>query len=355
MRIFAWEADPGTGYWRLRLPLGELAKAGHDVMVAPRMPPLVQHGDADVLVASRTANRGASKLFRQLCDEARMLCVYEADDDFFSVTEDNTGAHRFFVQQRVTGTVQVGLNRHATVEMDADVQADIRANLAAAHLVTVSTPHLAERVAEHTSSPIVVLPNRVPRWMTELTTPWHASVVVAHTGGPSHRRDVGECAKPLRAWLNRHGDVAEFAAYGLDWTDRVASPRGRTRHVRWQGDVPTYLRSLAGVDVGLAPLRDTVFARSKSPLKAMEFGAVGAPVIASDVGPYSGYVRHGETGFLCRTHRDWREALDALTDRDLRHRMGLAGQLQACEHLVEDHAHEWLDAYTAAMSGSVAA
>lgn len=358
-RIFAWSADPGTAEWRLRLPLGELAKRGHDVMIDDKMPPAVMHEDyADVVVASRTCMPAASGTFQRLAGEGRMLCVYETDDDAFTVTPDNRTAHKLFVQQRSTASVPIGLNHYAQVDVDVNTQANIEANLAAAHLVSTTNRHLAGRLAQRTDAPVVILPNRVPRWLTALPPPWErpaGRLVVGHTGGLSHVRDVGECAKPLRAWLQRLGEAAEFRSYGLDWTARVATNRSVTRHVPWQGSVPAYLRSLAGVDIGLAPLRDTEFSRSKSPLKAMEWGALGIPVVASNCGPYADYVRHGETGFLCSTHKEWREALDALTDPGLRHRMGLAGRLQACEHLVEDHAHEWLDAYTDAINERAAA
>lgn len=358
MRVFAWSSDRGTAYWRLQFPFAELARRGHDAMVSDRMPACVQRGEVDVLVASRTTMSAPSSTFQRLCREARMLCVYECDDDFMTVTPDNHGAYTLFTEERGRATAQVGLRQYATGEVNTNSQANIRANLAAAHLVTVSTDHLAGVVRQFTSAPVVVLPNRVPRWLTEVSAPWDRDfdgpLTVGHTGGASHVRDFGECARPLRAWLQRQGEAAEFHAIGYDSTARVASIRGRTRHTGWTTDVDAYLRSI-DFGVGLAPLRDTLFARSKSALKAMEYGALGIPVIASDVGPYSGYVRHGETGFLCSTARDWRDALDALLDPDLRHEMGLAGRLQACGHLIEDHAGEWLDAYESAMSGRVAA
>jgi glycosyltransferase involved in cell wall biosynthesis len=338
VRIFGWRADPGTAYWRLNLPLVELASQGHDCMVADVMPECVRHdAEVDVVVASRTAMPQASKAFQQMCREARMLMVYECDDDFFTVEPHNRVAYELFSRP--------------------DIAASIRANMAAAHLVTVSTEHLAERVAEHTSAPIVVLPNRVPRWLTELPAPepHDGRVSFGHTGGISHLRDFGEIVKPLRAFLQHQGDGAEFVAYGTDSTPRVASIRGRTRHADWTEDVRDYLRSLVGLDVGLAPLRDTVFNRSKSPLKPMEFGALGLPVIASPAGPYRDYVRDGSTGYLCRTAKDWSAALNELMSPWARAEMGAAGRAQARENLIEDHAHLWLDAYEGAMSGRVAA
>jgi hypothetical protein len=338
VRIFGWRADPGTAYWRLNLPLVELASQGHDCMTADQLPECVQHdAEADVFIASRTALAGPSSFFQQACREAKMLCVYETDDDFTTIDPSNRVAYELFSRP--------------------EVQASIRTNLAMAHLVTTSTDHLASVLGQFTSAPIVVLPNRVPRWLTELPMPGphDGRVSYGHTGGASHLRDFGEIVKPLRAFLQRHGDGTEFVAYGQDSTERVASIRGRTRHVPWSLDVPAYLRGLVGLDVGLAPLRSTVFNDSKSPLKAMEYGALGLPIIASDAGPYGGYVREGSTGRLCRTAKDWSAALNDLMSPWVRDEMGAAGRAQARENLIEDHAHLWLDAYEGAMSGKVAA
>lgn len=336
MIIFGWQADPGTGYWRLRLPLGELARCGHDVMVDETMPNCVRYdGAADVIVASRTATFGPSTLFQRLAREGRSLMVYEIDDDPFSITPDNAKAYRFF---------------------QGEVLDNIRANLACADLVTVSTAPLAEVVSAYTSAPVVVLPNRVPRWLTERPMPDQDTdrVIVGHTGGASHVRDIGECARPLRAWLQREGERAEFHAIGYDHTPRIATFRGRTRFTGWQPDPESYLRSI-DFHVGIAPLRDTPFNRSKSALKAMEYGALGIPVIASNVGPYAEYVAHTWTGLLCSTPADWRRALDRLAKPSMRRYLGSMAREQARKHLVEDHAGDWLAAYERAISGRVAA
>ena len=50
---------------------------------------------------------------------------------------------------------------------------------------------------------------------------------------------------------------------------------------------PARLASL-GLDVAVAPLVDHPFNRAKSNLKALEYGAVGLPVVASDLPPYRG-------------------------------------------------------------------
>jgi glycosyltransferase involved in cell wall biosynthesis len=349
VRIFGWLADPGTAYWRLTLPLAELARQGHDVMISERMPDCVRFGaEADVVVASRTCNPGPSGEFQRLASEARMLCVYETDDDLFTVTPDNT-AHHYFAGDMHKQLVWTGVNECRVGEVAIDRQRHIRDNLAAAHLITTSTEHLAATLRQATDAPVVVLPNRVPRWLTEQPAPWEREprdrIVVGHTGGSSHIRDFGECAKPLRSWLQRHGGNTEFHAIGYDSTSRVASIRGRTRHTRWTPSVEAYLRTI-DFDIGLAPLRDTTFARSKSPLKLLEYGALGMPAVASPTGPY---VAASPGALLCDRPGAWRSALDELVDPDRRHDLGQAGRQWARDNLVENHAHRWLDAYQAAL------
>lgn len=338
LRVFGWQADPGTGYWRLRLPLGELARRGHDVMVDETMPNCVRYdGAADVIVASRTATLGPSTLFQRLAREGRSLMVYEIDDDPFSITPDNAKAYQFF---------------------QGPVLDNIRANLACADLVTVSTPTLAEAVSVYTSAPVVVLPNRVPRWLTELPMPLSTvstagALTVGHTGGASHVRDFGECAKPLRAFLQRQAGRAEFHAIGQDNTARVATIKGRTRHTGWTTDVAGYLRSI-DFHIGLAPLRDTPFNRAKSALKLLEYGALGIPAIASNAGPYADVDSRGV--LLASSPKQWREAFETLGgSADIRLSMGQLGRQWARGNLVEDHAGDWLAAYERAMSGRVAA
>ena len=65
--------------------------------------------------------------------------------------------------------------------------------------------------------------------------------------------------------------------------------------------------------IGLAPLTDTHFNRSKSAIKAMDYAALGLPTVASDTGPYAGVVRDGVNGLLAaNTETAWFNALAGL-------------------------------------------
>jgi hypothetical protein len=83
-------------------------------------------------------------------------------------------------------------------------------------------------------------------------------------------------------------------------------------------DFVDYPRIPAQFDIGIAPLRDTVFNRNKSALKVMEYGAWGIPYVASDIAPYRRW--HNETkglgGFLAASKTEWDTALRFLIEND---------------------------------------
>jgi glycosyltransferase involved in cell wall biosynthesis len=115
---------------------------------------------------------------------------------------------------------------------------------------------------------------------------------------------------------------------------------------RWTTDIDTYYRSL-DFDVGIAPLRPIGFNKAKSPLKALEFAALGIPIVASDWGPYSEFVCHGETGFLVPYGQDhlWRRYLSALIeDEVLRIEMGEAAREHATGCTIQEHGGRWAEA-----------
>jgi glycosyltransferase involved in cell wall biosynthesis len=81
------------------------------------------------------------------------------------------------------------------------------------------------------------------------------------------------------------------------------------------------------------PLEDTPWNRGKCGFKLIEYQAIGAPAVASPVGVNSEIVRNGATGFLARNTNDWQVHLARLiSDKDLRFRLGQAGQQHVEKH-----------------------
>ena len=67
------------------------------------------------------------------------------------------------------------------------------------------------------------------------------------------------------------------------------------------------------IDVSLAPLSKNKFNLCKSDLKVTEAAMTKTAIIASDIDNYNGSIIHGETGLLCATTDEWKEAIESMT------------------------------------------
>jgi glycosyltransferase involved in cell wall biosynthesis len=73
--------------------------------------------------------------------------------------------------------------------------------------------------------------------------------------------------------------------------------------------------------IGIAPLIDDTFNRSKSNIKWLEYTMKHIPTVASNVEPYRS-IKHGVTGILCDTPEQWYVALkELIEDSKLRDRL----------------------------------
>ncbi len=94
------------------------------------------------------------------------------------------------------------------------------------------------------------------------------------------------------------------------------SLRGVVHHAMIH-DYDRFLRrfSAAGFQIGLAPLHDDLFHRSKTNTKFREYGACGIAGVYSNVDIYSDCVQHGETGLLVPNETEaWYQAMRRLVD-----------------------------------------
>lgn len=102
----------------------------------------------------------------------------------------------------------------------------------------------------------------------------------------------------------------------------------------------------AAFDIGVAPLIETGFNQGKSDLKIKEYAALGIPVIATRMKPYSLSVKEGYTGFLAANGKEWFDALELLIkDEELRKRLGRNNHRWYKENTIDKHIHKWMSFY----------
>lgn len=325
MRIFYWPADSsGCGYYRCVLPGLALANLGHDVHVNPAMPDWVRVGGVDVIVGQRTCNVGASVVWQKLATIGHTKLVLELDDDLWHLEASNA---------------------YAVAAITEDYQRRLADNVKVADLVTVTTEPLAEVVSQWNRN-VVVLPNMVPAWLLEQPVPAAGErLTIGWGGSPSHVRDFGEVAKPVKRVLQRHHGSAEFHCMGPDYTDRVRTPKTSTRHTGWFAGVEDYLRAV-DFHVGVAPLLPCQFNDCKSDVKLLEYAALGIPAVVSDTGPYARAIAAGVPAVAAAGHKAWEHELDRLVrNTDERAALGHKAREWASTRVIGDNIHLWEEAY----------
>jgi O-antigen biosynthesis protein len=349
VRIFAAH-DGGSGcalaYYRMLLPLGELAKHdGYEVLFAigqqqdkfGRVTGGVHAKDMvgyDLIIGQRFNSHTGLQVWRGARTPTSRI-VYEQDDDVFTVGPENFQAYHLYQREEIRDAIT-----HC---------------LETADLVTVSTPHLAgamrKAVLEYNPDAdpnIVVLPNYVPGFTLDIERRRRDRPCVGWAGGASHGRDVHLALPSARRFLKRFPGW-DFHLIGTDYRRSMyKQPNRRVVFTEWTHIVDhprEYFESL-DFDIALAPLLDTEFSRSKSPLKAIEAMSLGIPVVATRGPVYGQVIDHGVNGFLAGPDHEWLKCISELaSDETLREKMGAAARESARAWTIERNWTRWADAY----------
>jgi len=184
--------------------------------------------------------------------------------------------------------------------------------LSHAHRVSVSTDALATRVAGKTTTDVRVIPNaldhRIWRPVTRSKKRGRKRITLGYFGTKTHTNDLSSvCASindaatilladfGIELRLRLVGAVdSDFLDRDYPWIERVeVSVSGLYTEF-----IPWLIEEGACWDIGIAPLVDSRVNRSKSALKYFEYGAMGLPCIASNLGEYPSVISHGEDGIL---------------------------------------------------------
>jgi glycosyltransferase involved in cell wall biosynthesis/GT2 family glycosyltransferase len=205
--------------------------------------------------------------------------------------------------------------------------------------LVLSTEYLADTY-RHFISDIRVVPNRLEKdiWLPLKSERQTAPKPrVGWAGGTTHQGDLillkeiieqtrsevdwvffGMCPDELRPLIAEFHDLVPFDEY------------------------PAHLATL-NLDIAVAPLAITDFNRGKSNLRLLEYGALGIPVVCTDINPY-------QDSPACRVRNkasEWVEVLrERIHDPEARAREGNTMRDWVYRNfLLEDHLDEWLAAH----------
>jgi hypothetical protein len=175
-----------------------------------------------------------------------------------------------------------------------------------AHLVTTTSPVLAEQYRAWGAAETLVVENYLPDYYAAERARRGDGIVIGWTAAGEHAYDLRALGirTALAQLLDAHPEVRVVSAglqLGLP-SDRYAY----TEVVQYQ----ELARYVGTFDVGIAPIADIPFNRAKSNVKVKEYAAMAVPWLASPIGPYAG-LGEKQGGRLVADDR-WLEELERL-------------------------------------------
>ena len=157
-----------------------------------------------------------------------------------------------------------------------------------------------------------VFPNQILAAPPERTQKPDGTVIVGWGGSISHLPDMAKISDRLVRWIMNRDDVHLYLMCADEISELFkALPDDRKRRFA-TGSIEDYYSFLSHLDIGIAPLEDTPFNRSRSDIKVLEYAANGVVPVVQATGPYLLSVKQGRTGFFFNTPDELISTLDHL-------------------------------------------
>ena len=184
-----------------------------------------------------------------------------------------------------------------------------------------SSPELKRKYG-YLNERTVVFPNHVLEIPPEINRGAGDKLIVGWGGSAGHLRDIARISGRLIEWVMSRSDVHLYLMCAENILDLFKKlPAKRKKHFP-PGSMRDYHDFLTHLDIGIAPLEDTPFNRSRSDVKFLEYAAHGVVPVVQATGPYLLSVENGKTGLFFRTTDELIAKLDyLLADKSARKTM----------------------------------
>ena len=288
------QEDGGDYYYRTYAP--GLAMAREEGVYVINLTNVHRHKEdimrkADVLILKNICDADILPLIKERKEQKR-LTVYELADDICAVPPWNP-VHFFYKDQE-----NLLLFKRTASYCDT---------------MQFSVPEL-QRLYSYLTPCSAVFLNQITDIPSERSYEKLKKIVIGWGGSHGHLEDMAQIAEPLIDWIISRDNIKLF----LMCSDPIWSLFERLPKMRKQrfktGSLNEYYAFLKQIDIGLAPLKNTGFNRSRSDVKFLEYAVFGVVPVAQAVVPYVSTVKHGETGFLFEDTAGMLDILDMLAD-----------------------------------------
>lgn len=265
--------------------------------------------EADIVIWHPMYYDWALDFFLEMQHKHQKPFIVECDDNYVDVPPWNEAYHGF----------RNG-SSFRRVSLDSLKNADA---------LMVTTPHLGELYTSFNDN-VYVIENSLDFKGDRKFVGWdkvsvrrHAGTRIGWIGGRAHFGDLMMVAPVLRDVLQKHPDVTlclvNSAIKESCRLMEIPYPFEGLRNVHYADRSVSINRYAAfaasfGFDIGIAPLVDCNFNRSKSNLRWLEYSALKIPTVATGISHFNQSIDHGETGFLMHENDLglWRSHLETL-------------------------------------------
>lgn len=335
-----------TDWWRVQNPLTHIANnTEHTVDFVNKV--VDEHGDAemqweqigneyDVIYTSYIDSPKGYAYIKAVSERFGIKHVMDLDDNIFDIDPYNPAYLRY-------GPDSQHLQNAKIILANVD------------HLVC-STPHLAMTCGNYRQGPISVVENYIdPEFFNrDNINPDAVSkgIHIGYMGSSTHYTDLLQTGAlwALRRLVSEYDDITIHLVGSMyDEVGKMfAGYEDKLKQVGGSRDFTTYAREIWAnfpFDIGIAPLVDSPFNKSKSSIKYYEYALRDIVGVYSYVEPYLTKVIEGETGLFAENEDEWYEKLKWLIDGK-RDKNKLA--VQAREHVlanytIQNHWHKTLE------------
>ncbi|MCX7822838.1 MAG: glycosyltransferase [Syntrophobacterales bacterium] len=229
-----------------------------------------------------------------------LITVYEWNDDVYNIPPWNP-QYRFFSQPRVRRTMERLAKLSDAVQFSSTV--------------------LEKTYGWLNKRRVVFVNHLLPLSNQPLLHQGCDVVEIGYGGSAGHLYDVASIAKTLSLWLSseKRARLNIMAAEPIVKLFSSA-PSDRVKSFP-TGSIFEYYRFLRNLHIGLAPLADTPFNRSRSDVKFLEYAIHGVVPVLQKTKPYTDVVIHGKTGLLFSDDTECISILRSLIEQPERRRL----------------------------------
>lgn len=256
--------------------------------------------DADVIISIRSADSYELNIVKE-CKQAGKLMIYYLDDDLLNIPQ-YAASTEYFNSDLVKSNI-------------ASIMGNCDYLLTNNNRINDKYASYVQKGAFIVKAPALLINEVVSR---SIPTQIKDTIKIGFSGGTDHKANLELFLQgPFQQLKCIYGERIQFEFMGAkpDFSEDIGY-----KHIPYQSDYNSYIQLMCknDWDIAVAPLPDSDFHASKYYNKFLEYGAVGAAGVYSDVEPYRQIVQHQVNGLLVEnTDEAWVESISRLIDDSL--------------------------------------